>query len=64
MPNLLTVKETATIYKKSPKTIRSWIHDGTLQAIVLHDGTYLIPETAIKSCMRNARPDYDIISAL
>jgi excisionase family DNA binding protein len=61
MPNFYTTKEVATKLHKSPKTIRSWIAKGDLKAVLLPDGTYLVPEESIHSIFRNAHPSYDIL---
>jgi excisionase family DNA binding protein len=62
VPTLYTVKQLTKIFNKSAKTIRAWIHKGTLKALVIPDGTYLIPEESVKAMFSNAHPDYNILT--
>ena len=62
MPTLLTTKQVASKLHKSPKTIRAWIAKGELQAVVLPDGTYLVPEESLNGLFRNAHPKYNILT--
>jgi len=61
MQKLFTTKEVGTQLHKSPKTIRAWIAKGELKALVLPDGSYLVPEESIQDLFRNAHPSYDLL---
>ncbi|MCK5235831.1 MAG: helix-turn-helix domain-containing protein [Deltaproteobacteria bacterium] len=49
----LTVKETAKIFKREPKTIRRWIDEGQMfnRFIKVKDG-YLIPQSEIDRILK------------
>ena len=58
----LTVKETADIFKRSPKTIRRWINEGTVfeRLIKVRDG-YLIPRSEVDRVLAEGEIIVDLV---
>jgi len=53
IPKLLTIKEIAEIFKRSPDTIYRWIDEGKIfKEIIKIKGGYLIPETEVQRILR------------
>ena len=49
----LTIKETAEVFRRSPRTIRRWIDEGSVfkRLIKVKDG-YLVPQAEITRIMK------------
>lgn len=49
----LNVKKVAKIFRRHPRTIRRWIHEGYIQAIRKYDG-WQIPNTEVERILKDA----------
>jgi excisionase family DNA binding protein len=53
MPNFLTTKEVAQIFRRHPRTIYRWIDEGFLQAKKVRDG-WLITQEEVERILTEA----------
>lgn len=51
MPKFYTLQEVSEMFKITDKTVRNWIRNGELDAIVVGK-TYRIPEESIKTLIK------------